>query len=351
MSSLEAVLISAAAYYFPFVFVFRPMMLAGMDRRWRALVPVWNVSIYFRLSGINIWLILACLPVYWPLLLPIAGYLHARKMGLSGAVGAIVCIPPLFVLGIPLLALTGRSWTEIPDRAQLGMWSLKDILIATMVILLLLFTVSILITVPAVAAWGEDSAEALVANAVANLVWYASAVAAIFWFVRRRGATASDLGLRKPEISVSSLAGTIGVTILLMEATVITYSIVINALGLDFLKPSEQVPDDFYDHKFALAVLGFVVVLGAPIAEEIMFRGFLFGGVRTMVPVTAAALITGFLFSLAHYNLGLIIPFTVIGALLAMAYQRTGTLLAPMSAHFAFNLLSFLALVFIPDSR
>jgi membrane protease YdiL (CAAX protease family) len=230
-------------------------------------------------------------------------------------------------------------------------WTLRDIVLATVVILALLFVISTVITVPAVAAWGEDSAEALVANAVANLVWYASAVGAILWFVRRRGATASDLGLRKPEMSLSSLAGTIGLTVLLMEGTVITFSIVINALGLDFLKPSEQVPDDFYDHKFALAVLGVVVVLGAPIAEEIMFRGFLFGGVRTMVPVMAAALITGFLFSLAHYNVGLIIPFTVIGALLAMSYQRTGTLIAPMTAHFTFNLLSFLALVFIPDSR
>ena len=85
--------------------------------------------------------------------------------------------------------------------------------------------------------------------------------------------------------------------------------------------------------------------------EEIFFRGFLFGGTRPLIGAMLAALITGFLFSLAHYNPGLVLPFTLIGALLALSYHRSGTLFVPIGAHFFFNLVSFSILAFVPEAR
>ena len=129
------------------------------------------------------------------------------------------------------------------------------------------------------------------------------------------------------------------------------YGVVIDAFGFDFLEPDQQVPDEFYDSDVALAILGVAIVFGAPITEEIFFRGFLFGGTRPLTGTLIAALITGFIFSLAHYNPGLILPFTLIGALLALSYHRSGTLFVPIGAHFFFNLVSFSVLVFVPEAR
>jgi membrane protease YdiL (CAAX protease family) len=142
------------------------------------------------------------------------------------------------------------------------------------------------------------------------------------------------------------------VTFIAMEVTIFVYSVIaINVLGLDFLEPDQQVPDTFYDQKIALAVLGVAIVVGAPFTEELFFRGFLFGGVRTYVAVPLAALLTGVLFSLLHFNVGLIIPFTLIGAILALSYQRSGNLATSIGAHFFFNFISFMVLAFVPEAR
>jgi hypothetical protein len=140
-------------------------------------------------------------------------------------------------------------------------------------------------------------------------------------------------------------------TFLAMYLIVVLYGVVIDAFGFDFLEPDQQVSDDFYDSDVALAFLGIAIVLSAPLAEEIFFRGFLFGGTRPITGVLIAALITGFVFSLAHYNPGLVLPFTLIGALLAISYQRSGTLFVPIGAHFLFNLVSYCILVFVPEAR
>ncbi|HWO72064.1 MAG TPA: CPBP family intramembrane glutamic endopeptidase, partial [Dehalococcoidia bacterium] len=81
------------------------------------------------------------------------------------------------------------------------------------------------------------------------------------------------------------------------------------------------------------------------------FRGFLYGGLRQRLAMPVAALASGGLFSLAHGDPGLVVPFTLVGAVLAYIYERTGTLLASIGTHFTFNALSFLILVLVPGAR
>ena len=98
-------------------------------------------------------------------------------------------------------------------------------------------------------------------------------------------------------------------------------------------------------------MIGVAVVGAAPFAEELFFRGFLYGGLRRRLSVLPAALLSGVLFAIAHLDPGLIVPFTLVGFVLAFTYERTGTLVAPIGVHFVFNLLSFLALLLVPDAR
>ena len=41
----------------------------------------------------------------------------------------------------------------------------------------------------------------------------------------------------------------------------------------------------------------------------------------------------------------------MVGAILAFSYERSGTILAPMSVHFIFNGVSFLILLLVPSVR
>jgi membrane protease YdiL (CAAX protease family) len=192
----------------------------------------------------------------------------------------------------------------------------------------------------------------LTASSVANILWNFVMIGSVVWFVRRSGGDLRDLGLASVgrEKPGRTILMTIG-TFLLMYLVVLAYGVAVDVSGADFLEPDQQVPDEFYDSDLALSVLGVAIVLGAPLAEEIFFRGFLYGGTRRITGFVLAAVITGFIFSLAHYNQGLVIPFTAIGVLLALSYERSGTLWVPIGAHFLFNLVSFSILVLVPEAR
>ena len=92
-----------------------------------------------------------------------------------------------------------------------------------------------------------------------------------------------------------------------------------------------------------LVALGVLVVLAAPVAEEVFFRGFLFGGLRGRMSFWPAAVISGLLFCLVHLPGGplQVPPLAVFGVLLAWLYERTGSLGPPILMHAIQNAISF----------
>jgi uncharacterized protein len=90
--------------------------------------------------------------------------------------------------------------------------------------------------------------------------------------------------------------------------------------------------------------MGFVVVMlvlavvVAPITEELLFRGGLFRFLRTRTPRPVALLLPAALFAALHANLAAFLPLLLLGVILALAYERTGSLTVPIVAHALFNL-------------
>jgi len=247
------------------------------------------------------------------------------------------------------------NFDPVPAPSRPRVWGLKDTAIVAAIVIAAFVVIPSILIVPADLIWGEDSEGYNVAAAIGTMIWYIVVVLIVFRYVQSCGFPPRALGLHWPTGGRDSWGRLIGLgllTFLAMQLVVYGYSIVAFELfDLDFLEPSDQIEDSLFDQDVALVFLGFAVVIGAPITEELFFRGFLFGGIRHYVPLVLSALLTGLVFSLLHFNIGLIIPFTVIGALLALSYQRAGNLITPISAHFLFNLVSFLALVFIPGAR
>jgi membrane protease YdiL (CAAX protease family)/uncharacterized RDD family membrane protein YckC len=94
----------------------------------------------------------------------------------------------------------------------------------------------------------------------------------------------------------------------------------------------------------AIPVVALIVVV-APIAEEIFFRGMLFGGLRKRLSTFPAAAISALVFGALHATTGItaVPPLIVFGFMLALLYERTGSLVPGMIAH-AFNNALALAL-------
>ena len=85
------------------------------------------------------------------------------------------------------------------------------------------------------------------------------------------------------------------------------------------------------------ALLYAFLLLEAPLLEEPLFRGVIFGGFSKIMPVWLAMALSGFLFAFVHVNAATFIPLWFLGIAFAWLYVRTGTLFAPMAVHFIFN--------------
>ncbi len=162
-------------------------------------------------------------------------------------------------------------------------------------------------------------------------------VAAALFSVRKYRLSWSSLGLRLPmrggywfPLPVFFAALTI----------LLAYGAIISLMGIEADTP------DAPDSTIGIILLGILALVLAPFMEEVFFRGFLFGGLRGRWGVAGAAFATGLLFALVHFqdvsSLAVLPLIGIIGMLFAWGYYYTGSLLAPVVAHFMFNLMSFL---------
>ena len=83
----------------------------------------------------------------------------------------------------------------------------------------------------------------------------------------------------------------------------------------------------------------------APVVEEILFRGFIYGVIKRYTDAPFAALISGLFFAIIHMHTGSLLPLWVLALFFCAAYEFTGCLLAPMILHAIFNSTSLIAMM------
>jgi membrane protease YdiL (CAAX protease family) len=90
-----------------------------------------------------------------------------------------------------------------------------------------------------------------------------------------------------------------------------------------------------------LALLGLMAVFIAPLSEELFFRGLVYRGLRGLWTRTPALIVSGLCFGMLHLNLGVLVPFALIGVLFAWSNDQSGSLWTSVIAHALVNGLSF----------
>lgn len=96
------------------------------------------------------------------------------------------------------------------------------------------------------------------------------------------------------------------------------------------------------DHP-SLLVRGLIVVTAcvvAPVVEETLFRGFLYPALRQFADAPFAMLFTAVLFGAVHGSLAALVPLSLLGIVLALAYEWSRGLALPIAIHALFNLAS-----------
>lgn len=108
-------------------------------------------------------------------------------------------------------------------------------------------------------------------------------------------------------------------------------------------------------HGIQLVAVFFSLVILPPIAEEILFRGYIFMGLRKKLPFIYSALITSALFGIAHLEFGSGSPLNwaaaidtfTLSCVLTYAVEKNRSLWPNMIVHAMKNLLAFILLFVI----
>ncbi|MFM8831742.1 MAG: lysostaphin resistance A-like protein [Spartobacteria bacterium] len=92
-----------------------------------------------------------------------------------------------------------------------------------------------------------------------------------------------------------------------------------------------------------------IAVIAAPITEELVFRGCLYGFLRQTGGRFVAIATTSILFALIHGHIPSLAGLLILAVGLSLLYEKTGSLWAPILLHAAFNGLSIYATLQWPD--
>ena len=129
------------------------------------------------------------------------------------------------------------------------------------------------------------------------------------------------------------------------------------AYGFPFAAPADQPQDvvqlvlDVPVYSRTFVMLALTVSVGAPIMEEIAFRGMIYPALKRLLPPSRgpAILFTGLLFSTVHLSWSAALPLLGFGCFLCLVRDRLG-LLACIAIHAAFNFTSLLWLKLAPNA-
>jgi membrane protease YdiL (CAAX protease family) len=141
------------------------------------------------------------------------------------------------------------------------------------------------------------------------------------------------LGVRrfKPSTALKWTAAAIGAYLLfaLLYSTLVT------------VPEQEDIADGFGP----IPVQILLIVFAASISEEVCFRGMLYGGLRERLPKFAAALLAGVVFGGLHALTGVtaVPPLIFFGFVLALLYERTGSIVPCILLHMLNNSVALLA--------
>ena len=159
---------------------------------------------------------------------------------------------------------------------------------------------------------------------------------------RRRGLTWQDLGLRPA--APQWYRRTLWVTLLTFALALVLTILVQRIVGRPLDNPQDAILAA--DGLSLGSLLGLLLVAAGlgPLVEELLFRGLLYGWMRRHLGVLASASLSALVFASVHAIPWLIPSFFAIGVVLALLYERSGSLWPAIALHGTYNAINLVLL-------
>ncbi|NOZ76742.1 MAG: CPBP family intramembrane metalloprotease [Euryarchaeota archaeon] len=181
--------------------------------------------------------------------------------------------------------------------------------------------------------WGIDTCRLLAVQGV----FAALLTGLTLLTVRLKGAPLSSIGLTREGLPGNLILGSgAGVVLFVLGQ------------GLDYLSSSlwgaSPLQEALLQGARDPAVLPALLAVGsvfAPICEEVFFRGFAYPVFRMRAGVGRGIVLASLFFALVHLDPRAILSLTAVAGGLTYLYERTGSLVPSITAHFIINTASF----------
>jgi membrane protease YdiL (CAAX protease family) len=182
------------------------------------------------------------------------------------------------------------------------------------------------------------------------------------WIRLRFSQGLARLGVRRGtgNIRAGLIAGVVG--LVASYAVMATIVPLLDKLIHGPIKPKAQLPTIHSGVQTTMAI--FLVVIAAPLGEELLFRGFLYQAFRRWKGVMAGSALSAIVFGLVHTDFTdffggiahvdaarvvssilIVFPTAILGFILAQTFERRGSIIPCMVAHGAYNLVGVLIIL------
>jgi membrane protease YdiL (CAAX protease family) len=158
--------------------------------------------------------------------------------------------------------------------------------------------------------------------------------------VKGSGSLVDDFGLRAhPRDALGLVVGVVCQVVVIP----LLYLLVQLVTGdLDVEGPARELADRA--HGVGFVVLALLVVLGAPVVEELFFRGLLLRAAERRLGTRWALAISSVAFAASHFQLVQFPGLVLVGLVFGILVVRTGRLGPGIAAHIAFNATAVVSL-------
>jgi membrane protease YdiL (CAAX protease family) len=230
-----------------------------------------------------------------------------------------------------------------PPAARPVRWGLGDVLLG----LLTAVVASTFLATVALGATGEDELDDIPMwlYSLVQAAQYVGFIGIPVLATRLKGnGIVRDLGARMEWRDIPTGLG-LGVALQLIAVPLVSWPW-ITILGKDTGELDDRARElTDRAHGFGLLVLTLVLVVGAPFAEEIFFRGLTMRALQRRLGVGVGLVVSAIVFSATHLDLLSLPALIVFGVVAGYLVQRTGRLGPAWWAHVGFNATTVVILV------
>ncbi len=232
-----------------------------------------------------------------------------------------------------LIALLGRGLVPEVPRVAPARWTALHVIVVVLVHLMVSISMMRLVEIPFLPTIWKVGISYTISDAITCLV---------VLFAASRSGSIDALGLTPPR-KVRNLAAVAAACLAFqVPLAVVSWAWILFLSSLGH-RPELQPALGLYIDACGrgdwtgVALIGAGAAVFAPLAEELLFRGLIFGLFKKRLGPTAAVVLASALFALIHLLPEVIFPIFLVGLVLNWVYLRTGSLAYTILFHMLFN--------------